>query len=325
MELQKDVSDILITAKKNGLSRHDLMDILGLPAEDDGVHESRNGFKSMHKLSCLVLFFALLWVCIFGFTGPAGIKKKFNEVFDKSTSCAVDQVEASLEFTRPLSNCALMCEGLTEVPRYETITQKEFLERFAYTGRPLVVTGMTKNWTALQVFNFEYLKKLYSSFDDAFDVQDENCQFFPYKTNFGSLEDAFKMSKKNSQLKGKTWYIGWSNCHTKVMKEIRKHYQKPEFLPSDSETSQQDWIFMGGSGPGAPVHIDTVDRPSWQAQISGKKSWSLIPPAECGSVCNSLNVTMNTGDIVVVDTNQWFHSTYVHPGKMSITIGAEFD
>ena len=46
-----------------------------------------------------------------------------------------------------------------------------------------------------------------------------------------------------------------SNCHTKVMQDFRKHYEKPDFLPLDSETSQQDWFFMGGSGPGAPVHV----------------------------------------------------------------------
>ena len=29
--------------------------------------------------------------------------------------------------------------------------------------------------------------------------------------------------------------------------------------------------------------------------------------------------------LVVVDTNQWFHSTQVLPGDLSITIGAEYD
>jgi len=28
---------------------------------------------------------------------------------------------------------------------------------------------------------------------------------------------------------------------------------------------------------------------------------------------------------VVVDTNQWYHSTQVLPGDLSITIGAEYD
>ena len=27
---------------------------------------------------------------------------------------------------------------------------------------------------------------------------------------------------------------------------------------------------------------------------------------------------------VVVDTNVWFHGTYIHPGEISITIGSEF-
>ena len=48
---------------------------------------------------------------------------------------------------------------------------------------------------------------------------------------------------------------------------------------------------------GFVFQIDSVDRPSWQAQISGKKSWALIPPAECESICHPLNITMNKGDV----------------------------
>ena len=28
---------------------------------------------------------------------------------------------------------------------------------------------------------------------------------------------------------------------------------------------------------------------------------------------------------VVLDTNQWYHATYIHPGEISITIGSEYD
>ena len=27
---------------------------------------------------------------------------------------------------------------------------------------------------------------------------------------------------------------------------------------------------------------------------------------------------------VVVDTNKWYHQTYIHPGSISITIGSEY-
>ena len=29
--------------------------------------------------------------------------------------------------------------------------------------------------------------------------------------------------------------------------------------------------------------------------------------------------------LVVVDTNKWFHGTYIHPGNLSVTIGSEYD
>lgn len=46
-----------------------------------------------------------------------------------------------------------------------------------------------------------------------------------------------------------------SNCIPRVMKILRKHYSRPSFLPSDSEASQLDWLFMGGSGYGAAIHV----------------------------------------------------------------------
>ena len=135
--------------------------------------------------------------------------KTISESYN-NTVCIIDHNEASMEFVRPVTNCKAMCEGLTEVPRFESITREEFLKNYAYTGRPLVVTGGTRNWTAMKVFNFNYFKKLYTKYEDAFDVQEQgSCQFFAYKTEFGSLEDVFLMSKKRAALKGKPWYIGW--------------------------------------------------------------------------------------------------------------------
>ena len=43
--------------------------------------------------------------------------------------------------------------------------------------------------------------------------------------------------------------------------------------------------------------IDNVDRPSWQAQISGSKTWYLVPSVECADICHDLAVTVKKGDI----------------------------
>lgn len=49
-----------------------------------------------------------------------------------------------------------------------------------------------------------------------------------------------------------------SNCDRRVMEELRKHYERPTFLPDDSVSSSIDWIFMGGAGPGAGLHVSKI-------------------------------------------------------------------
>lgn len=143
--------------------------------------------------------------------------------------------------------------------------------------------------------------------------------------------------KKNHE----PWYVGWQNCHHEASDTLRQYYETPYFLPPDSD-SKHDWIFMGTPGYGAPFHLDSVKYPSWQAQINGIKSWTLRPPPECFWACHGdVSVIMEPGciqqrcsiikpihssllgDIIVVNTNKWFHATSVLEG-LSITITNEY-
>ncbi|XP_072043549.1 bifunctional arginine demethylase and lysyl-hydroxylase JMJD6-like [Amphiura filiformis] len=244
----------------------------------------------------------------------------------RETPCIIENNFFIMEMARPLAPCA-MCKNLTKVPIYYLIDKEEFLNKHAYSGRPAIISGATANWTAMDKFSFHFFRDLYRKYPGSFDKIEDECQFFPYNTDFTSLEEAFNMSDDQAAMReGEAgWYIGWSNCDQRVQTELRKHYERPYFIPPTSESSALDWMFMGGPGPGADIHIDNVDKPSWQAQISGKKTWQLIPPPECEDVCQAVEVTVNKGDIIIVDTNQWYHKTTIHPGEISITIGSEYD
>lgn len=95
----------------------------------------------------------------------------------------------------------------------------------------------------------------------------------------------------------KPWYFGWSNCDFEVGRELRKHYDRPYFLPATSENNAIDWIFMGGPSLGAHMHVDNVRLPSWQAQIKGTKEWTLAPPPECYYECTTFATIIQTGEI----------------------------
>ncbi|XP_031571848.1 bifunctional arginine demethylase and lysyl-hydroxylase JMJD6-like [Actinia tenebrosa] len=293
---------------------------------EDIKNEFKRGVKSRpRKTSSKITLFIVFFIIPVALGIGGYFSSRYLMDLWKDDLCLLNVNEIFNEVARKPTNCSLMCEGQTEVPRLSGLTRHNFIENYAYNGRPLVVTDAAKNWSALEVFNFSFFKQLYDRNNGSYEVNEEECQFFPYKTNFSSLREAFNMPKERAELKTEPWYFGWSNCDPVVREKLREHYQLPYFLPLDTETSQQDWLFMGGPGLGAQIHIDSVERPSWQAQLSGTKVWTLIPPPECEHVCSTLKAQVNKGEVIIVDTNQWFHKTEVLPGDISITIGAEFD
>ncbi|XP_071963180.1 uncharacterized protein [Antedon mediterranea] len=238
--------------------------------------------------------------------------------------CLINKDTLPPSLIGPITDCS-MCEDLLSIPLYDAITREEFEVRHAYTNRPALIRNAIQNWTALTQLNFNYLKEMYLS-SNIDDIQ-ENCAFFAYRTDFLSLKDAFESitpAMQNLEDGAPNWYIGWSNCDEHIRSMVKQMTQKPYFLPERS-VCYSTWIFVGTPGIGAGIHIDSVELPSWQAQIMGSKTWTLTPPPECENVCQTISATLNPGDIIVVNTNQWYHSTLVHKGSISLSIGSEYD
>lgn len=158
---------------------------------------------------------------------------------------------------RKSENCD-MCRNINskEINQVTNITKTEFEEKYAHTGVPVIITDGAIKWPALDTFNFDFFKEIYSHDKDHPNVIDE-CQFFPYKTEFKSLQEVFNMSVERSKLLPGTepWYVGWSNCNDNAGKMLRQYYSEPYFLPDNSENIALSWIFMGGPGNGAHMHV----------------------------------------------------------------------
>uniref|UniRef100_A0A1B0GMQ6 Cupin-like domain-containing protein n=1 Tax=Phlebotomus papatasi TaxID=29031 RepID=A0A1B0GMQ6_PHLPP len=240
------------------------------------------------------------------------------------SACLISMPDELSKAFRPPIDCDF-CVGKHEVLRTQNLSPDNFEKKFAYQGGPLIVTDAMNNWTATEIFNYGYFRKTYREAKKKKSIL--NCQFFPYKSGLGDLFEAFDMSEERVKQNPGTepWYFGWSNCNYEIAKVLRKHYTSPYFLPKSSENNAIDWIFMGVPGKGAHLHVDNVRLPSWQAQLKGTKEWILAPPPECYYKCSSFSTSVKPGEIIVLDTNRWYHQTNVLPGEVSITIGAEYD
>ncbi|KAK7082083.1 hypothetical protein SK128_018491 [Halocaridina rubra] len=244
-----------------------------------------------------------------------------------SSKCLVRNNYFVMEVTRPPTNCQRVCGGVkAPVLLSANVTQREFA-KWAYLSRPLIVRKGAAHWPALERFSLSFFRSVYDSVEGSYEAVSEECQFLPFKSEFVDLREALRMHPaRAARLPGTTpWYFGWSNCSPGVSAVLRELAPRPSFLPEHSESSALDWIFMGGDGPGASWHLDYVQRPSWQAQVSGTKTWHFRPVPECQHTCQSFSATVKKGDIIFVDTNQWYHTTHIHKGQLSITIGSEYD
>ncbi|KAG5865397.1 hypothetical protein JTB14_010845 [Gonioctena quinquepunctata] len=272
----------------------------------DFLLEHKNRFK-------LITFFSS--VCYFLYRN--------GDLFNNPQCLVEMSPEASKIFREP--EFCDFCENVTNVDELQNISPRDFHMEYAKTGRPVIIKDGMRDWSASTMFTFEFFKNLYETTEEK--TSRKGCQFFPYKTEFKSLREVFAMSESRANLVAgeKPWYVGWSNCIDKAGKILRKYYSKPYFLGNYSENIALSWIFMGGPGNGAQMHVDNVLYTSWQAQLKGKKIWKLVPPPECHNICQTIDILVEPGDIIVVDTNRWYHQTIVSQGEVSITIGSEFD
>ncbi len=123
--------------------------------------------------------------------------------------CLVKNGALVSEIARPLKDCST-CQGLTQVPVVESISEEYFLDQYAFSAIPLLVKGAAKNWSALNTYNFKYFKRLYTNKEDL-DMVAEKCQFFSYNTEFNTLEEALNMTDERANLMAdeQSWYFGW--------------------------------------------------------------------------------------------------------------------
>ncbi|CAF1471903.1 unnamed protein product [Rotaria magnacalcarata] len=284
----------------------------------------------------LAIIFGLLSLITTGIS-QLGTEHFLHYAYDKIFSidiyreeCLAPKLEFLVDAFRPPTSCGI-CRNVDHIERISNISREEFEEKYAYTNHPVIITDAMKDWLATEKFNFKFFKRLYRTNSSALRAVEEHCQFFPYKNKheFETLGDVFDMDVERAYMIDddyQPWYVGWSNCDYSTAYLLRQYYSRPYFLPEQSESSKLDWIFMGTPGLGAHMHIDNVDLPSWQAQIRGRKQWTLRPVPECLFSCKEFNFIVEPGEIIILNTNVWYHKTFViSEDEISITIGSEFD
>ena len=273
--------------------------------------------------------------------------KAYGYEYDRAKDCIVERGGAygdEEDFCRPPVDCSI-CRNVDEILLIDSrdFTEELFAEKYASGATPIVVRNLSLTADE-KIFTIEFFKRLYDAESPVMNGSAPGCEFFSWDFGeFENMRDVFKMDEERAELEVTydPWYVGWTNCDKKAMKILTDKYLTfPDFLPSNAKNNgSRIWFFLGTEGFGAPFHIDQTEKRSWQAQVTGVKQWKLKPPKECRrsegdlgfylasyrSLCrdDEISVDLHAGDMIIVNTDLWEHSTLVKEG-LSVSITGEY-
>lgn len=185
---------------KLGLSDAEIAYLIGSKVECDSCPDKTYCSKSFLGINFTLLLLIMVSISAIMLNG-----KEFS-----LSRCIIDNNYFLMEMTRPIADCKI-CQNVENFIVLENISKKEF-SSYAYLGHPLLVKGGCLNWTALNVFDFNFFKSLYSSTPGAFESVEDECQFFPFRTTFLSLYEVLNMPEDRAKMTSpdaEAWYIGW--------------------------------------------------------------------------------------------------------------------
>ena len=199
-ELQLGLENAVAEAKENGVS--DVMVRKILESELSSLPKYRSKKFSVGGASYVALFYVLPVLSLLLVIGYGG----WN--YHQDYPCYYFVPEPLQEILGPLADCEF-CRGIDSAPRLSNLSRVEFIQKYGFSGQPIIVTDATSSWKASSVFSYEFFKQLYLSRPGAIDNDTEFGQFFQYSSNVRNLHELFSMSEDNAQFKGERWYIGW--------------------------------------------------------------------------------------------------------------------
>ncbi len=196
-EVEAKIRKILEQAKSQGMTDKEIKDLVS----KNGYSLSDINQRTCNILNCLIFkVYPVIFVL-------ALLAYPLIEMI-KGSPCLLVELSPFGEAVTPIVNCK-MCEGVTEAPRLTNLSEDHFIRNYAYTSKPLLVVGAVSNWSALNVFSYEFFKSLYHRLPESLSEDNDKGQFFSYGSNIRDLKNLFSLPSEMAAMKSEKWYIGW--------------------------------------------------------------------------------------------------------------------
>lgn len=217
----------------------------------------------------------------------------------------------------------------------ENITEKEFLKKYFYPQKPVIIKGLVKNTPAAHKWTLDYIKEKLGNVEvDVFDNSVKRNSAYTY----GDLKMRFAEFLDLITIKQASNYRLFLFNGFKHSKELKKDFPCPSIFKGLLD--HIGFMFFAGRSTSVRVHFDIDMSNVLHTQFSGRKRIKLISPEyhdlmyktpfNTFSIADFDNpdysqypalqyvqgydVTLEPGDTLFMPSGYWHHMTYVDGG-----------
>ncbi|VTU21005.1 cupin-like domain-containing protein [Variovorax sp. RA8] len=192
------------------------------------------------------------------------------------------------------------------VDKRVSVSEEEFIERYVRGCRPLVLTGHTRDWPAMQRWSPDYLKERFGHLD--VEVQAERQANPRYEEDKASHRRNVRLGDFVDQV------LGGGETNDYYLTANNEALRRPDFAPLledigslppcciRAELAERSSFWFGPAGTVTPLHHDTLML--FHTQVVGRKRWRLISPLQGPRLYNT-NGVFSPIDLDAVDLRQF--------------------
>ncbi|KAG8182382.1 hypothetical protein JTE90_010745 [Oedothorax gibbosus] len=194
------------------------------------------------------------------------------------------------------------CEDVFDVDYLNSTSSDEISQLYMQRNIPVIVRDAMSEWPVMkETFTISNLTEKF------YDLEDDICMF---QTNL-PLGNHYKFFDKLLNQDLQRWYAHWENCDKSTQKLLRKFYSRPYFMPGVVQMTEANWILMSSGYSGKKFkEVDVMSSVTamWVAQVWGYNKIQFQPKEPCNKMCNTLEDTIEEGEIVLFNPAIWTFS-----------------